>query len=253
MAQIMDLDVREESWEKVKKRSITIGECVLPIRGRTLARTHIRDKVAATVNKHPLDLDISVRCSDGITRRAHHIVYEHFHGPCPIGSIIQRTCKTPGCIAYKHLIAVTYEEREAIRKSEDEINAAITEDARRGLKKHVMENGLSEKEVMLIWENVEDSIRQIALNHGCSPSTVYRIKHGLTRSSVTGIGGDREIKPTREDDGRKTITEEQIVAIRADNRSSRKIAEQYGISHVSVTRIKNHTQRRNVVQGDEPS
>jgi DNA invertase Pin-like site-specific DNA recombinase len=87
------------------------------------------------------------------------------------------------------------------------------------------------------------SQRQLANEYGISPATVQKIKAGKVWAHTTGHVQPGEDKP--KPDQRKKLTDNQVMAIREDTRSARKIAADYGVSHVTVYRIKSFRERQN--------
>jgi len=188
--------------------------------------------------------NVSIRCSDGKIRRGHVIVWEmHANREAPIGMYVVRKCETQGCIRHEHLELITPQERENRKKKKFAEMSQLEREVREANRIRVEHDGLGPDEVRGIYFDPR-SYNKLAEAYGISRTTVYKIKKGKIWAHTTGHVQEGEVEPRR--DHRQKLTDEQVIAIREDTRPARKVAADYGVSHVTVYRIKNFLERINV-------
>lgn len=245
----MNMDQKDLDYEyyRLIERSEQIGECRLPTKTQSVSRRKITNKEAANARKQA-DHDLTIRCCDGISRRAHQIVYMKMHSDGVMGTIVAdgfviRTCNTPGCISGQHLAWQSYREREELKRLHKQALKEMSAEVLDELRTKVRKEGLTDKEIIAIHDS-DMSTRETAEMYGCSYVTIYRIRSGESYSHLTGAvnpksgGEDKRIK----------LTDDQVREIRDMEGilSSRKLAEKFGVSHVTVRRIQNMEGRRRV-------
>lgn len=111
---------------------------------------------------------------DGACRKVHRLAYAERVGPIPAGKLVCHSCDNPPCCNPAHLFVGTAADNSAdmVAKNRQAMNLD------HGLAK------LNEQEVKAIRADRRKT-PTIASQYGVSASTVYRIKTGRRRSSVT--------------------------------------------------------------------
>lgn len=250
----MEQDDLDYEYNRLMKRSYTIDGCVFVKKALPRGRSKYVFKQEADQKRKPADHDLTIRCRDEKPRKAHQIVYMKYHSSGTGGIIdpfhnIVRTCKSPGCINGQHLTTQTYQEREAIKKLERQALAEMTREVRDALRAKVKEEGLTDVEISAIYDS-DAKTAEIAEMYGCSYITIYRIKNGERHSDVTGhVVPGKEVRR----DKRLKLTDEQIREIRVKRKQNvtlRKLAEEYGVSHVAIYKICEWTQRIDAGTGE---
>lgn len=154
---------------------------------------------------------------------AHRVVYEGAFGPIPKGMFICHKCDNPSCINIDHLFMGTPKDntRDMIRKGRT--NPRKGESHYRAI--------LTESQAKEIIE-AEGMYKDIAERYGVGKHAVECIKRGenwahLDRSNLK-ISRGRTIK----------ITPTQATEIRKDPRSHAAVANDYGVSHSTISQIR---------------
>lgn len=251
---IMDQDDLDYEYKRLMERAYEIDGCVFVKKGLPRGLGKYVDKREALLARRPAHHDLTIRCRDGKPRKAHQIVFMKYTSSGTGGHIdpwlnVVRTCKSPGCINGQHLRTQTLYEREELKKLERKAQAEMTKEIRDALRAKVREEGLTDQEITAIYDS-EAKTAEIAEMYGCSYVTIYRIKNGDRHSDVTGhVTPGREVRR----DKRLKLTDDQIREIRAKRKAKvtlRKLAEEYGVSHVAIYKICEWTQRIDAGTGE---
>jgi hypothetical protein len=100
----------------------------------------------------------------------YRVVFEHHHGPIPVGVRILHSCDHPWCIEIEHLHAGT---------QSDNLREMVARGRSRSAR-------LSEDDVLAIRQDHRSST-VVAAEYGVNPSTIQRIWNGRTWTHLTSM------------------------------------------------------------------
>lgn len=158
---------------------------------------------------------------NGRTKLVHRAVYEHEFGKIPEDKIIRHMCHNKDCCEITHLQIGTPKDNGM-----DEVMAGKSA---RGEKNASAK--LKQKDIIPIRNDTRSS-KVIAKHYGVSTVTINAIK----RKTLWGWVEDE--KPVKTMKSRIKLTEQDVISIRRDNRLTKVIAEQYGVTTTHILDIK---------------
>jgi hypothetical protein len=121
---------------------------------------------------------------DGVTHRAHRVIWECAHGPIPEGMIVMHTCDNPPCVRVDHLVLGTHNDNMADmvakgRQSHNETKVYRRGDEHPGVR-------LSDEDVRSLRTKYEaggTTQTALAREFKVSQALVSQIVRGLARAS----------------------------------------------------------------------
>lgn len=146
---------------------------------------------------------------DGRNLRTHVVTYESVNGAVPDGLELDHLCRVPACCNPDHLEAVSHTENVR-RGGAAKITAEIARQIRAST----------------------ESRASLAVRFGVSKRIIDNVRRGRTWSDPGAPSS-----PIFEPKGVK-LTEVDVLAIRADPRPPSAVAEEYGVSKVTVWNIR---------------
>ena len=172
----------------------------------------------------------------------HRHAYAHYHGLSLDdlkGLVIRHICDVPSCANPLHLLAGTQAENLQDMRDKNRANTAKGEQAGRAK--------LTERQVIAIRAD-NRATAEIQKDYGINSATVSMIKRRVSWTHVPPA--DDELpppgKPKGVRSGRAKLTEDDVLAIRADPRSQTAIGRDYGIDRSQVANIKYRKQWRHI-------
>lgn len=164
---------------------------------------------------------------------AHRLAWVLHNGPLPDlpdhgRAHVLHHCDNPPCVNPKHLFVGTYGDNNRDKAAKGRAPRGET---------HPITH-VTEEQVRSLRADPRPQ-RELARAYGLAETTVHNIKHGLSWAHIDGdlVPSVAGYKRGEESPGAK-LTAEQVRAVRADRRTHRRIAADYGVSHYAIQRIK---------------
>lgn len=168
---------------------------------------------------------------------AHRASWLAHRGPIPDGMMVCHSCDIPSCVNPDHLFLGTAKDNANDRDRKGRTARLSGENASPAK--------LNAKQAELIY--ADDRPRGvIAAEYGVNPYTIYAIQVGKTWQAVTGGAARYRGLAVGARAGKAKLTPDQVNAIRADVRSLRAIARDYGVGSRSIHDIKSGRSWRSV-------
>ncbi len=182
----------------------------------------------------------------GQTLIAHRVVWEWTYGPIPNNLRVLHKCDVPQCVNPEHLWLGTQGDnmQDCVHKGRF---PRLHGDAHYSSK-------LSTNSVIEIRQRYRDGLtqRQIAVEYGVSPTTIWQALHNVTWPDVGNPVPPELFGPMRgERNGRVRLADEQVIAIRArytgyaaGGLTHKQLAIEYGVCEGTIQHIlKGHSWR----------